>query len=59
MYKVYVLYSGNFNKIYIGCTSNLIKRLISHNESCIKDRTRSFCSFLKGANLTCGSLYFR
>ncbi len=32
MYKVYILYSIKFNKIYIGCTSNLEQRLLSHNE---------------------------
>lgn len=31
MYKVYVLYSENHNKIYIGCTSDLEDRLLSHN----------------------------
>ena len=32
MYKVYILYSIKFNKIYIGYTSNLEQRLLSHNE---------------------------
>jgi putative endonuclease len=32
MYKVYVLYSPSFDKIYIGYTSNLEERLKSHNE---------------------------
>ena len=32
MYKVYVLYSPSFNKIYIGFTSNFDARLKSHNE---------------------------
>jgi putative endonuclease len=32
MFTVYVLYSPDFNKIYIGYTSNLIKRFLSHNE---------------------------
>lgn len=32
MFTVYVLYSEKFNKIYIGFTSDLEKRLISHNE---------------------------
>lgn len=32
MFTVYALYSEKFNKIYIGFTSNLEKRLISHNE---------------------------
>jgi putative endonuclease len=32
MYTVYVLFSKNFNKIYIGYTSDLKNRLLSHNE---------------------------
>ena len=32
MYYVYVLYSQKFNKIYIGYTSDLEKRFLSHNE---------------------------
>ena len=31
MYVVYVLYSETFDKIYIGYTSNLEQRLLSHN----------------------------
>ena len=30
-FTVYVLYSPNFEKIYIGYTSNLEQRLLSHN----------------------------
>lgn len=29
---MYVLYSKKFNKIYIGYTSNLVQRFLSHNE---------------------------
>src|SRR4051812_38695221 len=32
MFTVYVLYSEKFNKIYIGYTSNLEERLLSHNK---------------------------
>ena len=32
MYTVYVLYSSLFDKIYIGFTSDLTARLLSHNE---------------------------
>ncbi len=32
MFTVYVLYSMDFDKIYVGYTSNLQQRLISHNE---------------------------
>ena len=31
MYAVYILYSCDWDKIYIGCTSNLIERFRSHN----------------------------
>ena len=31
MYTVYVLYSEKFNKIYVGYTSCLEQRLLSHN----------------------------
>ncbi len=31
MFKVYVLFSENYNKIYIGFTGNIEQRLISHN----------------------------
>ena len=37
MFTVYVLYSKTFNKIYIGCTSNLEARLKSHNELGVRD----------------------
>ena len=32
MFTVYVLYSESYDKIYIGFTSNLEQRLLSHNE---------------------------
>ena len=32
MYTVYVLYSSLYDKIYIGYTSDLNARLLSHNE---------------------------
>jgi putative endonuclease len=32
MFAVYVLYSPSFKKIYIGYTSNLSERFLSHNE---------------------------
>ena len=32
MFTVYVLYSKDYNKIYIGFTSDLVQRLLSHNE---------------------------
>jgi len=32
MYTVYVLHSPKFDKIYIGFTSNLEQRMLSHNE---------------------------
>jgi putative endonuclease len=39
MYKVYVQYSSAYNKIYIGYTSNLDARLLSHNELSTKGWT--------------------
>ena len=42
MYKVYVLYSPSFDKIYIGYTSNLEERLKSHNELGHKGWTKKF-----------------
>ncbi|RZK52111.1 MAG: GIY-YIG nuclease family protein [Pedobacter sp.] len=30
-FTVYVLFSESFNKIYIGYTSDLVQRLLSHN----------------------------
>jgi len=32
MFTVYILYSKSYDKIYIGFTSNLQQRLLSHNE---------------------------
>ena len=32
MFTVYVLHALNYDKIYIGYTSNLKQRLLSHNE---------------------------
>ena len=32
MFTVYVLHSKSYDKIYIGFTSNLEQRLLSHNE---------------------------
>ncbi len=42
MYKVYILYSSDYDKIYIGFTANLESRLISHNEFGIKGWTIKF-----------------
>ena len=39
MYQVYVLYSKKFDKIYIGYTSNLESRLLSHNHLAKKGYT--------------------
>jgi len=32
MFTVYVLFSPNFDKIYVGYTSDLKKRVLSHND---------------------------
>ena len=42
MYTVYVLFSKKFNKIYIGYTSDLESRIISHNELGKKGWTLKF-----------------
>ena len=42
MFNVYVLYSQKFDKIYIGYTSNLEQRLISHNILATKGYTIRF-----------------
>lgn len=42
MYKVYVLYSEKFNKIYIGQTDNLERRLFEHNNGLLSSYTKSY-----------------
>ena len=42
MFTVYVLYSQEHRKIYIGYTSNLAERFNSHNELAIKGWTIKF-----------------
>ena len=42
MFTVYALYSPNYQKIYIGYTSNLTERLISHNNLATKGFTVKF-----------------
>ena len=46
MYTVYVLYSKDFDKIYIGCTSNILARFKSHNELGTKGWTIKFRPWL-------------
>jgi len=42
MYYVYCLYSPKYNKIYIGFTSNIEKRLFFHNYASINTFTSKF-----------------
>jgi putative endonuclease len=42
MFTVYVLHSQKFNKIYIGFTSDIEKRLFAHNHPSNKGWTKSF-----------------
>jgi putative endonuclease len=42
MYTVYVLYSRPFDKCYVGYTSDLSSRLLSHNELGISNWTKRF-----------------
>jgi putative endonuclease len=45
-FQVYVLYSSEYNKIYIGCTSDLESRFKSHNELGTKGWTIKFRPWL-------------
>jgi len=42
MFTVYVLFSENHNKLYIGFTSNLEQRLLSHNKLATKGFTMRY-----------------
>jgi putative endonuclease len=42
MFTVYVLYSKTYKKIYIGFTSDIAKRFLSHNELAKKGWTVRF-----------------
>jgi putative endonuclease len=42
MFTVYVLYSSHYAKIYVGYTSNLPQRILSHNELATKGYTIKF-----------------
>lgn len=42
MFTVYVLYSKKFDRIYVGCTSDLVNRMLSHNELATKGHTIKF-----------------
>jgi len=42
MFFVYVLYSPSANKFYVGYTSNLESRLLSHNLLGTKDWTKRY-----------------
>jgi putative endonuclease len=42
MFKVYVLYSVTFDKIYIGYTSDIYNRILSHNELATKGYTLKY-----------------
>jgi len=44
MFTVYVLYSQKYDKIYIGATSDLENRFLSHNELDTKGYTIKFPS---------------
>jgi len=42
MFFVYVLYSPSANKFYVGYTSNLESRLLTHNQLGTKDWTKRY-----------------
>ena len=46
MFTVYVLYSPKFDQIYIGSTSDLSNRFLSHNELATKGHTIKFRPWL-------------
>jgi putative endonuclease len=42
MYIVYALYSKSYDKIYVGYTSNLVQRILSHNKLSTKGYTLKY-----------------
>jgi len=48
MFTVYVLYSPAFNKIYIGFTSDMENRLLSHNQLATKGHTLKYRPWVIG-----------
>ncbi|MGZ3874590.1 MAG: GIY-YIG nuclease family protein [Mucilaginibacter sp.] len=42
MFTVYALYSPSFNQIYIGYTSDMANRFLSHNELATKGHTLKY-----------------
>ncbi|MGB5818876.1 MAG: GIY-YIG nuclease family protein [Saonia sp.] len=42
MFTVYVLYSESHHKIYIGYSSDLVHRMVSHNEKGTKGYTAKY-----------------
>ncbi|HQF40823.1 MAG TPA: GIY-YIG nuclease family protein [Candidatus Paceibacterota bacterium] len=42
MYTVYILYSHKDKKLYTGCTSNIEKRVKSHNSGSVIHPRRMF-----------------
>jgi len=42
MFTVYILYSSDFDKIYIGYTSDIENRMLSHNKLATKGYTTKY-----------------
>ncbi len=42
MYRVYVLYSPKYNKIYIGQTEDIERRLIEHNNGLLSTYAKRY-----------------
>jgi len=42
MFSVYAIYNNNADKIYIGQTENLLRRLVQHNNHAFKGYTARF-----------------
>jgi putative endonuclease len=47
MFTVYILYSQKYDQIYIGSTSDLPNRFLSHNELATKGHTIKFWQWKK------------
>jgi len=48
MFTVYVLYSPTFNQIYIGYTSDITNRFLSHNQLATKGHTIKYRPWIIG-----------
>jgi putative endonuclease len=54
MFYIYILYSIDFDKYYIGYTSDYVKRLDSHNMSSLNKYTAKYRPWVIKAVFECG-----